>query len=32
LQEPLKTLADLLMGEIFALLERFLAALHGIDE
>ena len=30
--EPLKALANLLMGEIFAPLESFLAALHGLDE
>src|SRR5271165_3467587 len=32
LQEPLKALANLFMGEIFAPPEGFLAALHGLDE
>jgi len=31
-QKPLETLADLLMGEVFAAFESVFAALHGLDK
>jgi hypothetical protein len=32
LQKPLKAMADLFMGEIFALIDSFLAALNGLHK